>query len=65
MGEKWKDFSDFRKAAELMKAKKHLTKDGSDQIIKIKKGMNQGRKVTSAARFGYIYRSIYIAKTNI
>ena len=47
MGEKWKDFSDFCKAAELMKAKKHLTKDGSDQIIKIKKGMNQGRKFTN------------------
>lgn len=30
-----------------MKAKKHLTKDGSDQIIKIKKGMNQGRKFTN------------------
>jgi len=44
MGEKGKDFSDFCEAAELMKAKKHLTKEGSDQIKKIKKGMNQGRK---------------------
>lgn len=37
-GEKWKDFLDFCEVAELMKAKKHLTKDGSNQIIKIKKG---------------------------
>jgi len=34
----------FCEVAELMKAKKHLTKEGLGEIIKIKKGMNQGRE---------------------
>ena len=37
MGVKAKDFQDFQKVAELMNSKKHLTRDGLDQILKIKK----------------------------
>ena len=39
------DFSDFCKVAELMKEKKHLTNAGLEEIIKIKAGMNRGRKL--------------------
>jgi hypothetical protein len=34
----------FCEAADLMKKGAHLTKEGLDQIIKIKKRMNTGRK---------------------
>ena len=44
LGVKALDFADFCKAAELMKDKKHLTKDGLEQIRQIKAGMNTGRK---------------------
>ena len=45
LGVKALDFADFCKAAELMKNKAHLTKDGLEQIRKIKAGMNRGRKL--------------------
>ena len=44
LGVKALDFADFCKVAELMKEKKHLTKEGLEQIMKIKAGMNLGRK---------------------
>lgn len=43
-GAKSLDFQDFRKVAELMKTKAHLTPSGLDLISQIKKGMNNGRK---------------------
>ena len=43
-GIKSKDFDDFCKVAYMMKEKKHLTKQGLEQIKKIKAGMNTGRK---------------------
>ena len=49
LGVKSKDFSDFVLIAELMKENKHLTKEGLEQIKKIKVGMNTGRKPTGAA----------------
>ena len=45
LGVKALDFADFCKAAELIKNKAHLTKDGLEQIRKIKAGMNRGRKL--------------------
>ena len=44
LGVKLKDFEDFCKAAELMKNKAHLTKDGLEKIRKIKAVMNTGRE---------------------
>lgn len=44
LGVKSKDFEDWCKVAELIKTKKHLTKDGLDQICQIKAGINRGRK---------------------
>ena len=44
LGIKSKDFSDLCKAVELINKKAHLTKEGLDQIKKIKIGMNKGRK---------------------
>lgn len=43
-GVKSMDFSDWCKAVELMKAKKHLTLEGLDEISQIKAGINKGRK---------------------
>lgn len=43
LGVKSKDFQDFCIIAELMKEKKHLTREGLEQIRKIKAGMNSGR----------------------
>jgi len=43
LGEKFKDFDDFCKVVEMMKVKKHLTKEGLEQIHIIKAGMNTGR----------------------
>ena len=43
-GVKALDFADFCKVAKLMKDQKHLTKQGLEQIKKIKAGMNTGRK---------------------
>lgn len=38
------DFSDFNKAVEIMKTKKHLTNEGLDLLHKLKVGMNRGRE---------------------
>jgi hypothetical protein len=43
LGEKSKDFSDFCEILEMIKDKKHLTKEGLDKIQNIKAGMNTGR----------------------
>ena len=43
-GVKYKDFEDFCKVANMMKAKAHLTQNGLNKIQKIKLGMNTGRK---------------------
>lgn len=42
-GVKSKNYEDFKKAAILIKNKKHLTREGLDQIKKIKGGMNKNR----------------------
>jgi hypothetical protein len=42
-GAKALDFADWVKVAELIKSQAHLTKEGSDDILKIKAGMNTGR----------------------
>lgn len=44
-GVKSKDFSDFCKVADLVKNKKHLTKEGLEHIHQIKKQMNKKRQV--------------------
>jgi hypothetical protein len=43
-GSKRLDYTDFKRAAEIMKDKAHLTASGLDQIRKIKSEMNRGRK---------------------
>lgn len=43
-GEKAKDFMDFKKVALLMQSKAHLTREGLEEIRKIKSGMNRERK---------------------
>jgi len=43
-GVKSKDFADFCKAVEIMSIKRHLTKEGLDELNKLKVGMNTGRK---------------------
>lgn len=40
LGAKAKDFEDFKEAAELVKSKAHLTKEGLDKILLIKSRMN-------------------------
>lgn len=42
-GEKSKDYFDFCKVLEMIALKKHLTREGLEQIRKIKTGMNTGR----------------------
>ena len=42
-GVKAMDFQDWCKVAELMKVKAHLTREGLDQIAKIKENTNRGR----------------------
>ena len=44
IGEKSRDFDDFKKVALLMKNKAHLTKEGLEEIRLIKTGMNNKRK---------------------
>jgi hypothetical protein len=44
VGSKFQDYSDFKKVAELMKNKVHLTEEGLIQIRQIKAGMNRGRQ---------------------
>ena len=43
MGVKNEDFRDFCRAALVIKNKKHLTREGLDEIFLIKTGMNKGR----------------------
>lgn len=43
VGNKFKDYQDWCKVAKIVQEKKHLTKEGLDQIISIKLGMNTGR----------------------
>lgn len=45
LGDKFKDFQDWCRVAELMKNKAHLTTDGLEEIRKLKGGMNTGRSV--------------------
>jgi hypothetical protein len=42
-GIKLKNYEDFKKAAFLMENKAHLTREGLDEIKKIKGGMNKNR----------------------
>jgi hypothetical protein len=42
------DYLDLCKAAELIKNKAHLTTEGLEEIIRIKEGMNTGRKLGSS-----------------
>jgi len=44
-GVKSLDYLDFVKVMDLMNNKAHLTKQGLDQICKIKAGMNKGRNI--------------------
>lgn len=44
LGVKYLDYLDFVKIVGLMKAKAHLTREGLDEIRKIKAEMNTGRK---------------------
>jgi hypothetical protein len=46
-GVKSLNFTDFKKVAHIMRVKGHLSKDGLDQILKIKAGMNKGRSFVS------------------
>jgi len=48
LGVKALDFKDFCMVVELMKEKKHLTKEGLDQIRKIKDGMSRSRTSVSS-----------------
>lgn len=43
-GVKVKDFEDFKKVSKLMKSRAHLTKEGLEEIRKIKSGMNTLRQ---------------------
>lgn len=43
IGEKSKDYKDFKRAAELIKNKAHLKEDGIKELLLIKAGMNKGR----------------------
>jgi hypothetical protein len=41
---KSKDFEDWVKAADIIRSKAHLTKEGLEQIRVIKDGMNRSRE---------------------
>ena len=43
---KYREFQDFKQVAEIMKNKGHLTKEGLEQISKIKSNMNKNRLYT-------------------
>jgi hypothetical protein len=45
LGDKFRDFQDWCKVAELMKNKAHLTPSGLEEIRKLKGGMNTGRSL--------------------
>jgi LAGLIDADG endonuclease len=42
LGNKSLDFEDFKKVANIIKNKEHLTSDGFNNILNIKSGMNRG-----------------------
>nr|YP_009254044.1 hypothetical protein [Hypomyces aurantius]ANC62729.1 hypothetical protein [Hypomyces aurantius] len=44
IGEKVKDYEDFKKVSDLIADKSHLTKEGLEEILKIKSKMNFNRK---------------------
>jgi len=44
-GTKALDFADFKRAAELIENKAHLTPEGLEEIRKIKMGMNSKREL--------------------
>lgn len=48
LGIKSLDFADFKKVAELVKTKEHLTAEGLSKIIQIAEGMNLSRNLDSA-----------------
>ena len=48
LGDKSSDFADFKKVAELIKNKEHLTAEGLSKIIKIVEGMNLDRNLESS-----------------
>jgi hypothetical protein len=43
-GVKALDYNDFKKAVEIIKVKGHLNPEGLEKLIKIKAGINKGRK---------------------
>ena len=43
VGKKYQDYLDFKKVADLMRSKEHLTTVGLEQIKGIKEGMNKER----------------------
>ena len=51
-GVKAEDFADFCRAAELMKSKKHNTKEGIEEINTLKERMNRGRLSTNLDYIG-------------
>ena len=44
VGIKYQDFEDFKKAAEFIQTKAHLTDEGFEKIRQIKMRMNRGRE---------------------
>lgn len=44
IGVKSQDYEDFKRVAELMKNKVHLTPEGLEEIRIVKAGINRGRK---------------------
>ena len=44
MGNKGKDYEDFKKVSDLITKKSHLTKEGLDKILEIKSNMNFNRE---------------------
>jgi hypothetical protein len=61
LGVKAQDFEDFSTVVKMIKAKKHLTEEGLEEIIQIKGGMNKGRifsEVEGAPEFNRIILSL-------
>jgi hypothetical protein len=44
-GQKRLDYNDFKKVSEILSRKEHLNKEGYNEILRIKKGMNLKRVV--------------------
>jgi hypothetical protein len=49
IGIKSKDFMDWCKAAEIIRSKAHLTKEGVEEVSKIKGGMNNKRIINEGS----------------